>query len=54
VLRPLGYAVAGAAIATPLTRPIVPLRGIFGLVERALHATSLAWLLVAMIDMLGR
>jgi len=54
VLRPLGYAVAGTAIATLLTRLIVPLRAIFGLVERALYATSLAWLLVATIDVLGR
>jgi hypothetical protein len=52
VARPLGYAVAAAAIATLLTRVIVPLRRVFGLAERLLYATSLAWLIVSAVDLI--
>ena len=50
VLRPLGYAVAATAAATLLARMVPPLRPAFGLVERALYATSLAWLLIAALN----
>lgn len=53
ILRPLGYAVAATAIGTLLTRVIVPLRAMFGLVERLLYATSIAWLIVASVDVAG-
>jgi hypothetical protein len=53
VARPLGYAVAATAIATLLTRVIVPLRRVFGLAERLLYATSLAWLIVGAIDLVS-
>jgi hypothetical protein len=53
-LRPLGYAVAGTAIATLVTRIVVPARAIFGLAERLLYATSIAWLAIAAIYLAGR
>jgi hypothetical protein len=51
VLRPLGYAVAAAAVATLVTRLIPPLRRVFGLAERLLYAASLAWLVIAAVDL---
>lgn len=54
VLHPLGHAVAGTAIATLLARVIVPVRSVFGLVERLLYVASIAWLVVAAADLLGR
>jgi hypothetical protein len=53
VERPLGYAVAATAVATLLTRLIVPLRRVFGAAERLLYATSLAWLVVAAVDLIS-
>jgi hypothetical protein len=47
VLAPLGTAVAASAVATLLTRVIRPLRQVFGLAERLLYLTSIAWLLIA-------
>jgi hypothetical protein len=49
VLHPLGYAVAATAVGTLVTRVVGPLRAVFGLVERLLYLTSIAWLLVAAI-----
>src|SRR3954452_22756285 len=49
----LGDAVAVAAVATLAARLIRPLRPVFGLVERLLYVTSVAWLLVAAIDVAG-
>jgi hypothetical protein len=54
LLRPLGYAVAGTAVATLLTRIAAPARAVFGLAERLLYATSIAWLAIAAIDLAGR
>ncbi len=54
ILHPLGVAVAATAIATLLTRIIVGLRQVFGLAERLLYATSLAWLLIAAADLISR
>jgi hypothetical protein len=53
VLRPLGYAVAASAIATLVTRVVVPLRSVFGAAERLLYLTSIAWLLVAAVAVPG-
>jgi uncharacterized protein DUF998 len=53
VLRPLGQAVAASAIATAVTRLAPPLRRVFGLVERVLYATSIAWLAIAAADIIG-
>lgn len=53
VLRTLGYAVAGSAIGTLLTRVAPPLRGIFGLVERLLYLTSIVWLLTAALNLVA-
>jgi hypothetical protein len=50
VVAPLGYAVAATAGVTLVTRVVLPLRGVFGLAERLLYASSIAWLLVAAID----
>jgi hypothetical protein len=51
LLRPLGYAVAATAVATLVTRLAPPLQRVFGLAERALYATSLAWLVLAALDL---
>lgn len=51
LLRTLGYGVAATAVGTLLTRVVLPLRGIFGLVERLLYLTSIIWLLVAAISL---
>jgi len=53
-LRPLGYAVAASAVATLLTRMIPPGRVVFGLAERLLYVTMIAWLVTAAVDVLGR
>jgi hypothetical protein len=53
LLGPLGYAVAATAIATLLARAVPALRGTFGLVERLLYVTSIAWLLAAAIDLIA-
>lgn len=47
VLPTLGTAVAASAVATLLTRVIRPLRQVFGLAERLLYLTSIAWMLMA-------
>ena len=52
-LRPLGYAVAASAVATLLTRLVAPLRAVFGAAERLLYATSLGWLVVATVALIG-
>jgi hypothetical protein len=52
VLKPLGYAVAATAVGTLLTRVVAQLRSVFGLVERLLYATSIAWLILAAADLL--
>jgi hypothetical protein len=49
--RVLGWAVVVTAVATLLT---VRVTAIFGLVERLLYAASLAWLVIAAIDLAGR
>jgi hypothetical protein len=54
VLRTLGYAVAATAIATLLTRLVPPARAAFGLAERLLYVTSIAWLAIAALDLAGR
>jgi hypothetical protein len=54
VLGPLGVAVAVTAIGTLITRVIPPARAIFGLVERLLYLTSIAWLLVVAADLISR
>jgi hypothetical protein len=46
-LRPLGQAVAVTALATLATRLVTVLRPVFGLAERSLYVTSIAWLLIA-------
>jgi hypothetical protein len=51
LLRVLGYGVAVTAIGTFVTRVVGPLRPTFGLVERLLYVTSVAWLLVAAVDL---
>jgi Protein of unknown function (DUF998) len=51
VLHPLGYAVAVSAGATLVARVVEPLRPIFGLTERVLYLTSIAWLVVGAIDL---
>jgi hypothetical protein len=43
-LGTLGELVAVAAIATLVTRMVPPLRAVFGVAERALYVTSIAWL----------
>jgi hypothetical protein len=50
-LQALGYAVAATAIATLVTRLAAPLRPVFGLAERALYVTSIAWLAIAAVDL---
>ncbi|HWX51753.1 MAG TPA: DUF998 domain-containing protein, partial [Solirubrobacteraceae bacterium] len=50
-LRPLGYAVAATAAATIVTHSLPAARHVFGLVERLLYLTSIAWLLLASIDL---
>jgi hypothetical protein len=52
-LRAIGWTVAATAIATLVTRVLPPLRAVFGLAERALYVTSIAWLALAAIDLLG-
>lgn len=52
VLEPLGVVVALAAVGTLITRVVVPLRAVFGLVQRSLYLTKLTWLLVAAVDLL--
>jgi hypothetical protein len=52
-LEPFGYAVAATAVGTLVTRVVVPLRAVFGLVERLLYATSIAWLLIAAVDVVS-
>ena len=51
VLGPLGTLVALSAIATLATRLIGPLRPVFGVAERALYVTSIAWLVIAAADL---
>jgi Protein of unknown function (DUF998) len=51
ILHGLGYAVAAAAVATLLTRAIPPFRPVFGLVERLLYVTSIAWLVIAAVSL---
>jgi hypothetical protein len=51
VLGPLGVAVAISAVATAVARFAAP--AIFGFVERVLYATSIAWLAIAAINVLG-
>jgi hypothetical protein len=51
-LGPIGTAVAVSAIATLITRVIPPLRVVFGVAERALYVTSIAWLALAAIQLL--
>ncbi len=46
------HAVAVAAVGTLITRVVVPLRCVFGLVQRSLYLTKLGWLLVAAVDLL--
>jgi uncharacterized protein DUF998 len=53
VLSPLGQAVAATAIGTLVSRAVPQLRSAFGFVERLLYATSIAWLLIAAIDLAG-
>jgi hypothetical protein len=53
VLRPLGYAVAASAAGTLVARVVAPLRPVFGLVERLLYLTSIAWLLIAALALAG-
>jgi hypothetical protein len=48
VLRPLGWAVAASAVGTLLT---IRAPAIFGLVERLLYLTSVAWLVIAAIGL---
>jgi hypothetical protein len=50
LLSVLRWAVVAAAFATLLTRVVVPLRGVFGLVERLLYAASVAFLLTVAIE----
>jgi hypothetical protein len=50
LLSVLRWAVVAAAFATLLTRVAVPLRGVFGLVERLLYAASVAFLLTVAIE----
>src|SRR4051794_8228192 len=52
VLRSLGFAVAASAVATLVSRVVPPLRPVFGLVERLLYVTSIAWLAVSAISLL--
>ena len=52
VLGALGVAVAVTAIATLVTRLVPPLRAVFGLAERALYVTSVAWLAIAAAQLL--
>ena len=51
-LSALGELVAVAAIATLVTRVVPPLRAVFGVAERALYVTSIAWLAWAAIAVL--
>ncbi len=51
VLHGLGYAVAASAVATLLTRAVPPFRPVFGLVERLLYVTSIAWLVIAAVSL---
>jgi hypothetical protein len=53
-LDPLGYAVVVTAVGTLLTRLVVPMRPVFGLVERLLYVTSVTWLLVAAACLIQR
>mgnify|MGYP001290592613 CR=1 FL=1 len=53
VLGPLGAAVAATAIGTLLTRLLPPLRPVFGLVERLLYASTISWLIVASLWLIG-
>lgn len=53
-LHPLGYAVVVTAVATLLTRLVLPLRAAFGAAERLLYVTSIAWLLLAAAELIGR
>jgi hypothetical protein len=50
VLGPLGSAVAASAVATLLATRVP---AVFGLVERLLYATSLAWLVIAALDVVS-
>jgi hypothetical protein len=52
-LRAVGYAVAATAIATALTRMLPSLRSVFGLAERLLYATTIAWLAIAAVELLS-
>jgi hypothetical protein len=51
VLGPLGIAVAASAVATLLSRLLLP--AVFGLVERILYATTIAWLAIAAVNLLS-
>ena len=51
-LRPFGYVVAIAALAALVTRVVPALRGAFGVAERALYVTSIAWLGIAAVDLI--
>jgi hypothetical protein len=49
VLKPLGDLVAVCAVATLVCAAVPQLRGVFGVVERALYATSILWLVIAAV-----
>jgi Protein of unknown function (DUF998) len=51
-LEPLGIAVGLSAIATLVTRFAPGLDRVFGIAERALYATSIAWLAIAAVSLL--
>jgi hypothetical protein len=50
LLSVLRWAVVAAAVATLVTRVVVQLRGVFGLVERLLYAATVAFLLVVAVE----
>ena len=52
VLEPLGIAVGVSALATLVTGLAPGLGRVFGLAERALYATSMAWLAIAAVSLL--
>jgi uncharacterized protein DUF998 len=47
----LRWAVVVTAIATGVTRVVLPLRRVFGAVERLLYAASIAWLIVVAVEL---
>jgi uncharacterized protein DUF998 len=52
VLEPLGVAVGVSALATLVTGLAPGLGRVFGIAERALYATSIAWLAIAAVSLL--